>query len=210
MRATKTTLDSVASATELIDRIGSNNSEMMASRAIHINILVEGVPGATAKIIKKAYNEIGAEAAISSAAYYEEEGAVTDMVAMGTVYQHREVKRVLSGNPAVVPWIDAIADVVEQSPEVLRETKISRSDSMKPVVYGASWCPDARRSRKFLDDHDLQYEWIDIDENRQGKEYVKKVNQGKVVIPTIRFADGSILVEPSSEQLAAKMGLPCE
>jgi len=207
MRATKTTLDSVATATELIDRIGSNNSEMMASRAIHINILVESVPGATAKIIKKAYNEIGAEAAISSAAYYEEEGEVTDMVAMGTVYQHREVKRVLSGNPSVSPWIDAIAEVVEQSPEVSRHTKASRRDSLKPVVYGAEWCPDARRSRKFLDDHNLEYEWINIDETPHGKEYVKKVNQGKVVIPTIRFADGSILVEPSNEQLAKKMGV---
>jgi glutaredoxin len=207
MRATRTVLESVAKAVELIDSVGSNNSELMATRAIHINILVESVPGTSAKIIKKAYNEIGAEAAISSSAYYEEEGAVTGMVVMGTIYQHREVRRVLAGDSSVMPWIDAIAEVVEASPEATKETDSPRSKSARPVVYGAAWCPDARRSRKFLDDHDIDYQWVDIDENPQGKEYVKKVNQGKVVIPTIRFPDGSILVEPSNEQLGEKLGV---
>ncbi|MDQ1240237.1 MAG: mycoredoxin, partial [Thermodesulfobacteriota bacterium] len=168
---------------------------------------VENVPGGTAKIIKKAYNEIGAEAAISSSAYYEEEGAVTDMVVMGTIYQHREVKRVLTDNPSVMPWVDTIAEVVEGSPEATKETDSTRSKSARPVMYGAAWCPDAKRSRRFLEEHNLDYQWIDIDENPQAKEYVKKVNQGKVIIPTIRFPDGSILVEPSNEQLAEKLGV---
>ncbi len=79
--------------------------------------------------------------------------------------------------------------------------------SKQLIVYGASWCPDARRSRQFLDEHGIAYKWIDIDEDAAGKEYVKSVNGGKVVIPTILFEDGSTLVEPSNELLAQKLGV---
>ena len=63
------------------------------------------------------YNDIGTEVVISHQAYYEQDGAVTDMVVMGTVHQHREVRRILSGNPKIQPWIDAISQVVENAPE---------------------------------------------------------------------------------------------
>ena len=63
------------------------------------------------------YNDIGTEVVISHQAYYEQDGAVTDMVVMGTVYQHREVRRILSGNPKIQSWIDAISQVGENAPE---------------------------------------------------------------------------------------------
>jgi len=117
MKAGKAEFTSVSRAVKAIEGLGSNNSELMATRAVHINVLLEEVPGDAAKTIKKAYNEIGAEAAISSNAYYEVEGTITDMIVMGTVYQHREAKRVLSENKQVRQWIDAIAEVVEEAPE---------------------------------------------------------------------------------------------
>ncbi len=80
-------------------------------------------------------------------------------------------------------------------------------DEKKLVVYGATWCPDARRSRKFLDDKGIAYQWIDIDADPAAKDYVKKVNNGSVIIPTILFEDGSTLVEPSNEELAQKLGV---
>jgi hypothetical protein len=117
MDAERIIFESVEAATRAIDGIGSNNSRMMATRAIHVNVMLRRVPGPLAKTLKTAYNDIGAEAAISSSAYYEEQGAVTDMVVMGTVYQHREVRRVLVDNATVRPWIEAIETVVENAPE---------------------------------------------------------------------------------------------
>ncbi len=117
MKASKAEFSSVSRAVEAIDALGSNNSALMATRAIHINVLLKQVPGDAAKIIKKAYNEIGAEAAISSDAYYEVKGAITDMIVMGTIYQHREARRVLSQNQQVQLWIEEIANVVEEAPE---------------------------------------------------------------------------------------------
>ena len=121
MTAKKISLQSVTTATQAIEDLGSNNSEMMAFRAIHINVLLESLPGDAARLIKSGYNQVGAEAAISSEAYYgEEENVLTDMIAMGTVYQHREVRRVLvAGTPWVRPWLDEIEAVVENAPETL-------------------------------------------------------------------------------------------
>ncbi|HEV56362.1 MAG TPA: FAD-dependent oxidoreductase, partial [Phycisphaerales bacterium] len=51
------------------------------------------------------------------------------------------------------------------------------------------------------------YNWVDIEQDRAGEAYVLLKNHGKRIIPTIEFADGSILVEPSNAELAAKLGL---
>lgn len=74
-------------------------------------------------------------------------------------------------------------------------------------VYGAPWCPDCRRSKKFLGEMRLPYDWIDIDQDPAAAETVREKNNGKQIIPTIVFEDGSFLAEPSNEELASKLGL---
>lgn len=75
------------------------------------------------------------------------------------------------------------------------------------TVYGAHWCPDCRQSKQFLGEHQIPYHWIDIDEDKDGEAFVIKTNNGKRIIPTITFADGSFLAEPSNAELAAKLAL---
>jgi hypothetical protein len=120
MRAESIRLESVEQARIAIDAVGADNSEFMATRAIHINILLRRVPGLEARFLKRTYNDIGAEAAISSDAYQGTEGVVTDMVVMGTIYHHREVRRVLAESPNVQPLLHAIEEVVKSSSDVRR------------------------------------------------------------------------------------------
>ncbi|MBE2234713.1 MAG: FAD-dependent oxidoreductase [Anaerolinea sp.] len=75
------------------------------------------------------------------------------------------------------------------------------------TVYGAYWCPDCRRSKQFLGEHQIPYRWVDIEQDKAGEAYVLAKNDGKRIIPTIEFDDDSILVEPSNAALAAKLGL---
>ena len=75
------------------------------------------------------------------------------------------------------------------------------------TFYGAHWCPDCRRSKQFLGEHQIPFRWIDIEQNPEAEQYVIQKNNGKRIIPTIEFPDGSILVEPSNADLAAKLGL---
>lgn len=77
----------------------------------------------------------------------------------------------------------------------------------KIIVYATSWCPDCRRAKKFLDDHGITYEYVDIDKNREASATVKQLNNGNRSVPTILFPDGSILVEPGNSQLAEKLGI---
>ena len=74
-------------------------------------------------------------------------------------------------------------------------------------IYSTTWCPDCKRAKKFFGEHRIPYENIDIERDPAGMAYVEQVNQGKRVIPTIVFPDGSLLVEPSDAELAAKFGL---
>ncbi len=74
------------------------------------------------------------------------------------------------------------------------------------LVYGAKWCPDAKRARAFMDSHGIVYDWFDVDEVQGGREIVKEINKGKFVVPTIIFPDGTKLVEPSDQELAEKFG----
>ncbi len=74
-------------------------------------------------------------------------------------------------------------------------------------LYGAYWCPDCRRSKQFLGEQQMAYEWIDIEQDADAEQFVIEKNNGKRIIPTIVFEDGSFLVEPSNAELAQKLGL---
>src|SRR5512134_328187 len=80
----------------------------------------------------------------------------------------------------------------------------------KVTVYGAYWCPDCRRSKKFLGEQFIPYRWVDIEQDLAGEAYVLERNNGKRIIPTIVFEDDTFLVEPSNAELAKKLGLKTE
>ncbi len=75
------------------------------------------------------------------------------------------------------------------------------------TVYGAHWCPDCRRSKQFLGEHQIPYNWVDIEEDPESEQFVIEKNDGKRIVPTIVFADDTFLVEPTNAELAAKLGL---
>lgn len=80
----------------------------------------------------------------------------------------------------------------------------------KVTVYGAYWCPDCRRSKKFLGENFIPFKWVDIEEDKEGEAYVISKNGGKRIIPTIVFEDDTFLVEPSNSELAKKLNLKTE
>jgi thioredoxin reductase (NADPH) len=78
------------------------------------------------------------------------------------------------------------------------------------TVYGAYWCPDCRTSKQFLGEHQIPYQWVDIEEDKTAEQFVIQKNDGKRIVPTIVFEDGTFLAEPSNAQLAEKLGLKSE
>jgi mycoredoxin len=86
-------------------------------------------------------------------------------------------------------------------------TAFENQNSDKIVMYGATWCGDCRRAKKFFDQKGVAYDWIDLEQNPEAVEVVLKHNNGMQSIPTILFPDGEVLVEPSNARLAEKLGL---
>lgn len=74
-------------------------------------------------------------------------------------------------------------------------------------VYGAPWCPDCKRTKKFLGEQRVAYDWLDVDEDAEALRYIEELQGGGRTIPTVIFSDGSHLLEPSNDELARKLGL---
>ena len=60
------------------------------------------------------------------------------------------------------------------------------------IVYGTTWCPDCKRAKQFFAEQRITYTWVDIEHDLRAMEYVEQINQGKRIIPTIVFPDGSL------------------
>ena len=72
-------------------------------------------------------------------------------------------------------------------------------------VYGTDWCGDCFRAKTLLDKHQIDYQWINIDNDHEAKETVRQVDKGAIVVPTIIFQDGPVLTEPTNNQLRRKI-----
>jgi mycoredoxin len=74
------------------------------------------------------------------------------------------------------------------------------------IVYGTKWCWDCTRARRYFRGNDIEFEWINIDDDPLAEQFVLETNEGMRSVPTILFPDGSILVEPSVKELQQKLG----
>src|SRR3954467_9289780 len=75
------------------------------------------------------------------------------------------------------------------------------------TLYGTNWCADCKRAKQFFGEQRVHYDFVDIEDDADAMAYVEQVNDGRQVIPVIRFEDGSTLIEPSNADLAEKLGL---
>ena len=73
------------------------------------------------------------------------------------------------------------------------------------MMYGADWCGDCRRSKKFLDTNKVQYTYIDVEVDLAAADKVIEINGGMKSIPVIIFPDGTHLTEPSDIDFEKKL-----
>ena len=73
------------------------------------------------------------------------------------------------------------------------------------TMYGADWCGDCRRSRRLLEELDIQVNHIDVEVDESAAARVQEINGGAKSIPVLVFSDGTHLTEPSDNDLKAKL-----
>lgn len=74
------------------------------------------------------------------------------------------------------------------------------------ILYSAPWCGYCRRTKRFLDEQQVPYTEINVDEDESAAQRVQEWNQGNRIVPTLDI-DGTIMTNPSPAQLRQVLGL---
>lgn len=70
----------------------------------------------------------------------------------------------------------------------------------KVIVYGADWCSMTQNTLAHLKERGVDYQYIDIDDDREAAKWVAEQNNGREKKPTLNI-EGEILSEPSNRAL---------
>jgi mycoredoxin len=73
------------------------------------------------------------------------------------------------------------------------------------TVYTTSRCGFCHRLKTVLTSNGISYDEIDIEQDPAAAEFVGSVNGGNRTVPTVKFADGSTLTNPSAAEVEAKL-----
>jgi thioredoxin reductase (NADPH) len=74
-------------------------------------------------------------------------------------------------------------------------------------VIGHRWSLKDHKVRNFLSQNHVPYRWLDVAGNEEALQLLKDAALDPDVLPVVLFADGAALVDPETEELAARVGL---
>ena len=77
-------------------------------------------------------------------------------------------------------------------------------DTTTITVYGADWCGDCRRTKRWLPASGLEWTWIARDADPEVKTML--ADAGYLAIPVVVLPGGQVLVEPTDAALATAVG----
>ncbi len=77
----------------------------------------------------------------------------------------------------------------------------------RPTVFTTTWCGYCRRLKSQLDRAGIAYAEVDIDDHEDGAVLVAQANDGNLTVPTVLFADGSALTNPSVAEVSRKVNV---
>ncbi len=73
------------------------------------------------------------------------------------------------------------------------------------TIYTTSWCGYCHRLMTVLKANGISYDEVNIEQDGAAAEFVGSVNGGNRTVPTVKFADGTTLTNPSANEVKAKL-----
>lgn len=73
------------------------------------------------------------------------------------------------------------------------------------TMYTTTWCGYCRRLKGQLDRAGIPITEVNIEQDAAAAELVMRVNNGNQTVPTLVFADGSALTNPSVAQVTERL-----
>jgi len=75
------------------------------------------------------------------------------------------------------------------------------------TMYTTVWCGYCKRLKVAMKASGIAFTEVDIEHDPAAAEYVMKVNGGNQTVPTVEFADGTAMTNPSIAEVKAKLGV---
>jgi len=79
-------------------------------------------------------------------------------------------------------------------------------DTTRVRMYTTSWCGDCWRAKRFLKSNNIEFDEINIGDNREAAQLVMEHNQGKRRVPTFEI-NGAFYGDPPLSELAELVGV---
>lgn len=73
------------------------------------------------------------------------------------------------------------------------------------TMYTTTWCGYCARLKSGLDRAGIAYAEVNIETDEDAAELVMNVNGGNQTVPTVVFADGSALTNPTVDEIKAQL-----
>jgi len=73
------------------------------------------------------------------------------------------------------------------------------------TMYSTQWCGYCHRLTAQLEREGVEFSVVDIEADPVAADYVMSINRGNQTVPTLRFADGSTLTNPSLREVRAHL-----
>jgi len=74
------------------------------------------------------------------------------------------------------------------------------------IMYSTTWCGYCRIAKRFLDENNIPYTEIDIEQDEEAALRVEQWNKGNRIVPTIDI-NGTMMTNPSTAQMRQALGL---
>jgi mycoredoxin len=74
------------------------------------------------------------------------------------------------------------------------------------TMYTTQWCGYCVRLKKLMQRDGIEFAEVDIENDEQAADLVMKANGGNRTVPTLLFADGTAMTNPSIDQVRAQLG----
>lgn len=77
--------------------------------------------------------------------------------------------------------------------------------TQKVTLFTTTWCGYCVRLKSQLEREGIDYVEVDIESDPEAAALVAKANDGDLTVPTLVFADGSTLSNPSIAQVSQRL-----
>ena len=83
---------------------------------------------------------------------------------------------------------------------------MSSTPTAAVTMYTTDWCGYCVRLKKLMQREGIAFAEVNIEIDAQAADVVMNANGGNRTVPTLQFADGTTLTNPSIDQVKAQLG----